>query len=170
MNCEHIKQLISPYLDQELSFEENEKFERHIHRCPECRELLEHMRSAQAALSEWPQLEVSPELHVRLAEIGATRKKTWFQLNFDVLFRPALQPVMAAFTVMLTLLSLFLMHPDREKIEQSLDRQLHIGYSKIQRLYVRAESFTDFLAVYKDNVVHSIKNITPKGDTEKNGG
>jgi anti-sigma factor RsiW len=169
MRCDQFHELLSPYLDRELSSEKREEFERHVDTCPDCAALLAQVQEAQAAMSAWPEMEVSPSLEARLLKIAAPRKKKSL-FNLDFFLRPSLQPVMAAFTIVLTLVSLFLLHPDREQLQQSLDRQFHIGVSKIERLFVQAESFTDFLASYKDNVVHSIKNINPKGENEKNGG
>jgi hypothetical protein len=170
VRCEQFQELLSPYLDRELSLEKRREFEQHAKKCPECAELLALMREAQSALSEWPEPEISPELKSRLLAIGPPQKKKKFFPDLDFILRPSLQPVMAAFTVVLTLLSLFLLHPDRERLQTSLDRQFHIGLSKIERLFVQAESFTDFLASYKNNVVYSINNINPKGKNEKNGG
>ncbi|MFO7865970.1 MAG: anti-sigma factor [Candidatus Aminicenantes bacterium] len=170
MKCDHMNKLLSPYLDRELSHQKNRELEKHLRECPECSGLLSHMREARSALSEWPQLEVSSGLRSRLLDIGPPQKKVKPFLNLDFWLRPSLQPAMAAFTIIMTLISLFLLHPGKERIEQSLDRQFHIGYSKIQRLYVRAESHADFLAAYKNNFVNTIKNINLTGVDGNNGG
>ncbi len=170
MTCDHFQELLSPYLDKELSCEKRQELESHLNACPECAELLSHIREARSALSTWPELEVSPKLHSRLMEIGPPGEKRKSFLNLDFFLRPSLQPVMAAFTIVLTLISLFLLHPDKGKIQHTVDRQFHIGFSKIERLFVQAESFTDFLAGYKNDVVYSIKNINPKKEKETNGG
>jgi anti-sigma factor RsiW len=45
MKRRHVKKMISPYLDGELSLDEKENFDSHIQSCASCREELEKTRS-----------------------------------------------------------------------------------------------------------------------------
>ncbi|MCK4263510.1 MAG: hypothetical protein KAX27_01080, partial [Candidatus Aminicenantes bacterium] len=86
-------------------------------------------------------------------------KKKRFKLSLDFLVRPSLQPIFTAATILLIMISFYIFHPNKNLIDKSIDRQIHLGFSKIGRLYAKAESFTDSLAEYKDNILVSIKNV-----------
>jgi len=164
MECEKIEELLSPYLEGELSSEEKREVEKHLKTCKSCSVLFSSMEETQESLADFPELEVSENLLNRLYSIPDKEKR--FKLNFDFLLRPSLQPVLAAATIVLTLISFYLFNPDKHQIDKSISRQIHLGYSKIETLYAKAESFADSLAEYKDNILVSLKKIKPLGGTE----
>jgi len=45
MKCSHVKRMISQYVDDELSLDENKDFDSHIQSCASCREGLEEIRA-----------------------------------------------------------------------------------------------------------------------------
>jgi hypothetical protein len=69
---------------------------------------------------------------------------------------------------LLVLVSFYVFHPERSAINRSIERQLHIGFSKVEKLYAEAESITHSLGEYKDNLLVSIKNLKPfRGNEDK---
>ncbi len=159
MECDRMEELISPYLDGDLSTAERQAMEVHLQDCAACRELLGLLREVNASLQTFPELEVNPDLHERLLAIP--ERKSRFRFGFDFLVRPALQPVLAAATVLLTVISFYAFSPQHSAINKSIERQFHMGYKKMGQLYTRAESFTSSLAGYKDNLVVAIQNKNP---------
>lgn len=167
MKCENIEELLSPYLEDELSSEEKEAVEKHLKTCESCSMFLSFMEETKESLADFPELEVSEDLLDRLYSIP--NKKRRFKLSlpsFDFLLRPSLQPVLAAATIVLIIISFYFFNPDKHFIDKSINRQIHLGYSKIERLYAKAESFTDSLGEHKDNILVSLKNIKLLRGTE----
>ena len=166
MECERIEQLLSPYLEDELSQENRQAVESHIRSCHSCAELLSLMKETTETLSSFPELDVSEGLTEKLYDLPQKRKR--FKFIIDILLRPSFQPIMAAATVLLVLISFYMFHPERSAINRSIERQLHIGFSKVEKLYAEAESITHSLGEYKDNFLVSIKNLKPfRGNEDK---
>jgi predicted anti-sigma-YlaC factor YlaD len=159
MQCEHIEELLSPYLENELSLEQKQTVTAHLEACSDCRDLLSLMQEVSTSLTAFPEVEVSGELQNRLYAIP--EKKTRFRLNLDFLIRPSLQPIMAAATVMLTVVSFYAFNPSRGDINKAVEKQFHTGYQKIGKLYAQAESFTNSLAGQKDILIDTLKTKNP---------
>ncbi len=164
MKCEKIEELLSPYLDNDLSLAEKNAVVEHLKTCPSCSELLSFLKESQESLTDFPQLELSENLLDRLYAIPSKKKR--FKFSLDFLLQPSLQPVFAAATILMIIVSFYLYNPDRKFIEKSIDRQVHLGYSKIERMYAKVESFTDSLDAYKDDILVSLKNANPFGGNE----
>ena len=156
MECKHIEDLFSLYLEGELDSKEKESVDLHMDSCPGCRELLSLIKETNEALGLLPEIEVSPQLKSRLYEIPVQKKR--FSFKLDVLLRPALQPVFAGATVFLMLISFYAFHPDRILINKTINREIHKGYSKIGQLYTQAESFAVSLFDQTDTLLDSLKN------------
>ncbi|MFQ6109264.1 MAG: anti-sigma factor family protein [Candidatus Aminicenantales bacterium] len=165
MECERIEDLLSPYLEDELTPEERNAVETHLSVCQSCSELLSFMRKTKEDLAQFPELDVSDHLLSRLSSIPAQKKR--FRLRWDFVLRPSLQPILAAATVLIVMVSLYFFTPYRENINQSVDRKVHRGYSKIERLVAEAESFTSSLGAYKDEILVSFKRVNPFGGNEE---
>jgi len=164
MKCERIEELLSPYLEDELDPEERRATESHLRTCQSCAALLSFMKKTKESLASFPELELSDGLFDRLYTIP--EKKRRFQINLDFLLQPTLQPILAAATILMMMISFYLFNPNRQNINNSVNRQVHLGYSKIEKLYAKAESFTDNLGAYKDNVLVSLEKINPFGGNE----
>lgn len=156
MICERIKELLSAFLEGELGQTEKALVEIHLAGCPDCAALLAILARTQEALAGFPELEISPDLQARLAAIPERKKK--FSLSLDFVLKPSLQPVFAAATIFLTLLSFYLFNPDKKNIDRAIDLKIHSGYSQVERLYAKAGSFTDRLGDTADNVLGSVKS------------
>ncbi len=155
MDCRHIEDLFSLYMEDELSPKERESVELHLDSCPECRELFALIKETNKALSVFPEIDVSAQLKSRLYEIPIQKKR--FSFKLDVLLRPALQPVFAGATIFLMLISFYAFHPDRKTINKTINRELHKGYSKVGQLYTQAESFAVSLFDQTDTLLASLK-------------
>ena len=167
MKCEKIEELLPPYLEDELSPEEKRAVEKHLKTCENCSMLFSFMEESRESLADFPEMELSEDLLDRLYSIPSKKRK--FKLSFpsfDFLLRPALQPVLAAATIVLIIISFYFFNPDKSLIDKSINRQIHLGYSKIERLYAKAESFTDSMGEHKDNILVSLNNIKLFGGTE----
>ncbi len=165
MKCEKIEELLSPYMEDELSLEEKKLVEEHLEGCKDCRLLLSSLEEERRALSDFPELELSERLLDRLGSIPVKKKR--FRLSFDFLLNPSLQPVLTAATILLILISFYAFNPNRKAIDKSIDRQIHFGLNKVEKLYAKAESFTSSLGEYKDNILVSLKNMKIFGGTKE---
>ncbi len=159
MGCEHIEELLSLFLEGELAHEERQSVESHIRDCPTCEELLSLLRETKESLSSFPELDVSESLTEKLYDVPVKKKR--FGFVFDFLLKPSVQPIMAAVAVVCVLVSFYAFHPERAAINREIDRQFHIGISKVTKLYAEAESLTQSLGEYKDNFLVSLKNLNP---------
>jgi hypothetical protein len=157
MTCERIEELLSPYLEQDLGDEEKRLVDIHLEDCPDCRRLLAALTETRAALNGFPELEISGSLRERLLAIPG--KKRRFSLSFDFLLKPSLQPVFAAAAVFMTLVSFYLFGPYKTAIDRTVDQKIHHGYSRVEKLYVKAGSFRDRLEARKDTLLVSLKNL-----------
>jgi hypothetical protein len=156
MNCERIEELLFSYLEDELSPAEKNFVETHLAACQECALLYSASKETREALSGFPEVEVGESLMSKLYAIPEKKKK--FSFSLDFLLKPSLQPIFAALTVFLTIMSFYLFNPDKKYIDRSINQKIHLGYSQVEKLYAKAESWTDRLDDYKDNVLGSLKN------------
>jgi len=159
MECKHYEKLLSPYLENSLPLDERKTVKAHLDICQDCRNLLGFIQETIKSLSDFPEVEVTDDLFNRLRQIP--EKKNRFKLRFDFLLRPSLQPILAAATILLSLFSFYAFNPNRDQINRSVNRQMHLGFSKIEKLYAQAESFTNSLGEYKDDIIVSLKNLSP---------
>jgi len=164
MVCDKIQNLLSPYVDGELTPEAKAEVDAHLSSCRECAELLSLLKIATASLAAFPEVEPSPDLKARLYAIPDRKKK--FRFSLDFLVKPALQPVFAAATVLLIIFSFYMFGPYKNDIDKSVNRQIHRGYSQIERLFSKAGSVTDSLGAYANDVLVSLKKINPLGKDE----
>lgn len=166
MTCERFGELLSAYLEGELSGEEKRAMDAHLGLCPACAELLSLFRETQEALTGFPEMEPGPSLMARLYAIP--EKRGFFKAVSDFVLRPSLQPVYAAFTVLFIAISFVFFLPQGRGIQKAINRQLHLGYSQVEKIYANAGSVTDELGSLKNTVVDSFKTLNPlKGQEDK---
>ena len=165
MACERIEGLLTAYLDGDLSAGEKALVDEHVRICADCASLLSYMRATAESLSAFPEIEPSLSLREKLYAIPARKKK--FRLALDFMLKPSLQPIFAAATVFLIIFSFYMFNPDKNLIDKALSRQFHRSYSRFEKLYAGAGSFTDSLGSYVDNVIVSLKKINPLGRNEE---
>jgi len=132
--------------------------------CKDCSLLFSYIRETRESLTGFPEVEPSKNLMDRLYSIPDKKKK--FKLSFDFLFHPSLQPLLAAITILVMVISFYSLSPDRNRINKSIIRQAHLSYSKVGKLYARAETFVDTMGEHKDNILVSIKNTNLFGGNE----
>lgn len=161
MVCEKIQELLSPYLDGDLTRQERADVDAHLAACPECAKILALLQTATESLASFPEIELSGGLKAKLYAIPDRKKK--FRFSLDFLVKPALQPVLTAATAFLILFSFYMFGPYKRDIDKTFNRQIHAGYSQLERLYAKAGSLTDSLGSYADNVLDSLKKINPLG-------
>ena len=164
MTCDRIEELLTAYADGELASDVRADIERHLKACPDCAALLSSLRSADSALAGFPEIEPPADLREKLYAIPARRK---FRFALDVLLRPALQPVFAAAALMLTLFTFYMFSPAKGEINKAVNRQFHLGFSRIEKLYAKAGSLTDSLGGFADNVLVSLKKANPLGKSDE---
>jgi anti-sigma factor RsiW len=156
MKCEQIEELMSPYIEDELTAEDRKVVADHLKMCPDCASLLSLLQETTESLSVFPKVGVSEDLMAKLYAIPQTKRK--FKLSFGFLLKPSLQPILAAATVLMTLISFYTFHPDKATIDKTINRQFHQGYRKVGSLYSKAESFASSLGQHKESILDSIKN------------
>jgi len=166
MTCRQFEELLSSYLEGELAAAEKKEFEAHLASCSACAELFSAFRETQEALSGFPEAEPRPALMDRLYVIP--ERKRFFKPVFGFLTRPDLQPVFAALSVLFVAVSFIFFAPQGRGVQKAIDRQVHLGYNQVEKLYARAGSVTDELGSLKTTVVDSIKTLNPlKGQEDK---
>lgn len=161
MTCERVEELLSAYLEGELGAAERAEVERHLAACPACAELLVELREVTGAMASFPEAEPSPALMARLYGIPERKagRRKWFRPVFDYLTRPALQPVYAAFTVLLLVMSFVLYLPEGQAVRKKLDIQFHRGLGTFEKLYAEAGSIKGELGEFTGNVIRSFKSL-----------
>jgi anti-sigma factor RsiW len=156
MNDVHIEELLSAYLEGGLDESRAADVGRHLASCPDCSLLLEAMKDVREALGALPEVDPSPAL---LRKLYAIPEKRRFRLVPDFLLRPSLQPVFAGATAVLIFVSFLAFSPGGRTFQKSVSLQLHVGYSKVERLYARAGALTDEMGSYKETILSSLKNV-----------
>jgi predicted anti-sigma-YlaC factor YlaD len=164
MTCERIEELLSAYLEGGLSPTDKALVDGHLAVCPDCVDLLAVLKRTANALAGFPELEVSPSLQARLIAIPERKKK--FSLTLDFLLKPSLQPVFAAATIFMTLLSFYLFNPDKRNIDRAIDLKIHTGYSQAEKLLAKAGSFKDRVGDTAENVFVTVKSWKVFGGNE----
>jgi anti-sigma factor RsiW len=170
MTHERIEELLSAYIEGELAAGEKAEVEAHLAGCAECAGLAALMRETLAAAAAFPEVEPSPELLAGLYAIPEMRpaKKRLLQPVFDWLARPALQPVYAAATGLLIVLSFVLFHPEGRGIRKAIDVQFHRGIGTVEKLYADAGGLKGEIKAVSANVVKSFNTLgLLKGDEKK---
>jgi predicted anti-sigma-YlaC factor YlaD len=157
MNETHAADLLSEYLEGGLGGPRKAEVETHLAGCPECASLLEAMRDARDALASLPELEPSPDLLRKLYAIPERKKR--FRLVRDFLLRPALQPVFAGATGLMIFLSFLIFTPAGRTLQKDINRQVHAGYGRIERLYVKAGAIPDKIGAGKENLLGSLRSV-----------
>ncbi|MBE3559040.1 MAG: PD40 domain-containing protein [Ktedonobacteraceae bacterium] len=66
MNCEHVREMLSAYLDNALFSEERESVAVHLQSCQACNAILADYRRFDTLLSELPRVSPDPSLHMRI--------------------------------------------------------------------------------------------------------
>jgi hypothetical protein len=156
MTCERIEELLSAYLEGGLSPADKALVESHLVVCSACGDLLAVLKRAEKALAGFPELEISPSLQARLIAIPERKKK--FSFTLDFLLKPSLQPVFAAATIFMTLLSFYLFNPDKRNIDRAIDLKIHSGYNQAEKFISKAGSFKDRVGDTAENVFMTVKN------------
>ena len=156
MNDAHIEELLSACLEGGLDESRAADVGRHLASCPDCGLLLEAMKDVREALGALPEVDPSPDL---LRKLYAIPEKRRFRLVPDFLLRPSLQPVFAGATALLVFISFLAFSPGGRTFQKSVNRQLHVGYSKVEKLYAKAGSMTDEMGSYKETILGSLKNV-----------
>lgn len=164
MTCERFEELLSAYLEGELGAGERAEMDAHLAACAACAEFYAIFRESQEALAGFPEAEPGPELMARLYAIP--EKKRFFKPVFRFLVRPDLQPVLAALSVLFIAVSFVFTAPQGRGIRKAIDRNLHLGYSEVEKLYAKAGSLTDELGSIKTTVADSIKTLDPRKGQE----
>jgi len=164
MTCERFEELLSAYFEGELGAAERTEMDAHRAGCASCAELFSVFSETQDALAGFPEAEPSPDLMARLYAIP--EKKRFFKPVFQFLLRPDLQPVFAALSVLVIAVSFVFSAPQGRGIRKALDRQIHLGYNEVEKLYAKAGSLTDELGSLKSTVADSIKTLDPRKGQE----
>ncbi|HOW86344.1 MAG TPA: zf-HC2 domain-containing protein [Candidatus Aminicenantes bacterium] len=166
MTCERIEELLSAYLEGELAPAERAEVEGHLAACPACAEFAGLMREALAAAASFPEVEPSPALVARLYEIPdrARARKSPARTVLEWLTRPSLQPVYAAATAFLVILTFVLFHPEGRDVRKKLDIGLHRGVGAVEKLWADAGTIKGQIGAFTGDVIKSFNTLGLLGD------
>jgi predicted anti-sigma-YlaC factor YlaD len=157
MNGTHAEELLSDYIEGALDGPRKAEIEAHLAGCPECASLFAAMRDTRDALASLPEIEPSPGLLHRLYAIPERKRK--FGLVRDFLLRPSLQPVFAGATGLLVFISFLAFTPAGHTVQKGFNRQIHAGYGRIERLYVKAGAIPDRIGAGSENLLGSLRSV-----------
>jgi len=167
MNCKKVGRLLPLFAEGELGAEDRRGVESHLAGCPDCRRLVDCLRRAEKGLATFPDLEVSPALLGRLKAIPRAEQKkakseirTAGRLGF-LRLRPSLQPILAGTFLLLVFASAMVFTPAGGRLLKTLDRQFHLGYSSVEKLYAGVERLADSLNSKKEEIIVAIKSTSP---------
>ncbi|MEN6560683.1 MAG: zf-HC2 domain-containing protein [Acidobacteriota bacterium] len=168
MTCERIEELLSAYLEGELGPAGKAEVEAHLAACPACAEFAGLMKEGLEAAAGFPEIEPSPALVARLYAIPekARERKSAARTVFDWLTRPSLQPVYAAATAVLIVLSFVLFHPEGQGIRKRIDVGLHRGIGTVEKLWADAGTLKGQVGALTGNVIKSFNTLGLLGDKE----
>jgi anti-sigma factor RsiW len=160
MTCRRIETHLAPYRQGILAARKRTIVEAHLARCPECARLLALLEETDRALAAFPQPRVSDRLRQRLY---ALPRRTDEKTKPARAFFPRLvrQPLFVPAAVMVLAVTIFVTNPNRDTILRSLNRQVHLGFSKVEKIYAQAGSVLDKLNAYKEDALVSLKSINP---------
>ncbi|MBN2198259.1 MAG: zf-HC2 domain-containing protein [Candidatus Aminicenantes bacterium] len=165
MRCKDVEKLLPGYLENNLRAEEKARISFHLSRCPACTGCLELLKRTDAALAGIGDLDPGPALMARLQAVPSTAAP---RRRFSVfVFKPAIQPVLAGAFLVTAFIAVLAFTPVGGRMIKTLNRQMHAGYSKITRLYARAESIADSLGGAREQVIVSLENLPPLGGDQR---
>ncbi|MBM3295427.1 MAG: hypothetical protein FJY82_13035 [Candidatus Aminicenantes bacterium] len=159
MRCDRVQDLLPAYTENDLAAADRSLVEGHCGSCPDCAAWLAALREADGALAGFPEVEPGPALLERLYRLPSETVRRRPVLEFFL--RPSLQPVFTAAAVLMTLLSLYFLNPDRRAFDRTVVRQFHRGLSRVEKLYVGAGAVTDSLGAYAGSVFTALKAMNP---------
>lgn len=124
MNCSKIEELLSPYIDGELSRDEIIRVERHILECKNCEELLKDFQLIKEKVRgiEIPQ----PSLRIKKKIIGYARPRNYF---LRIIFSASLLTGLGALLVL------------------TLGHQPYIAEEKPKEYYIMKEERTPYMEI-----------------------
>jgi len=157
MTCQRIEELLSDYLEGALPAAERAAFEAHLAVCPGCAALANAMKDTMAAAASFPEVEPSPALFARLYAIPEEKRErpSLVRPIFEWLTRPALQPVYAALTAFIAILTFVMFHPEGQGIRKKINVGLHRGIGTVEKLYADAGVIKGQVGALAGNVVKS---------------
>ena len=77
MNCETLEELISAYVDGEVTEEERQTVEQHVASCASCRAALQDFSTAQTLLRTLPVLDAPQGFRQRVTERVEQKSRSW---------------------------------------------------------------------------------------------
>lgn len=165
MTCRKIADFLPSYLEGALALPGKKAVEAHLAACPDCRRLLGFLKETDAALAGFPEVEVSRGLMRKLyavPRLKAEPKPSLLGFFPKLICQPAFLPVAAVLLAMV----MFVTNPHRDAVLKTLNRQVHLGFNKVEKVYAQAGSLLDKLNSYKEDALVSLRRINP---LDKNG-
>jgi len=162
MNCREFREIFSDYLEGTLEERLRLEADEHLARCADCSALVERAGANIRLLSGLPDLDPGDDLLKKLYSIAGPPEKTAWQRVFDFLGRPSVQPLLTALTVLMIFFTFLAGHPDGKALRKSFNRELHEGYSQIERLYAKTGKFTSEVGNMAGSVFGTLKTLKPE--------
>jgi len=148
MKCKEFEEILSFYIEGEISDKIKIDFEKHLRECSKCKELFNSIIDTQKILSNFPELEINENL------IQGILRKTKPKKGISVIV-PYLEPALAILAALIIITSLLL--PHSQKIYLEVEKRVYSIYGEIKEIEVKGESLKGVLMGYKENLVDSLK-------------
>jgi hypothetical protein len=183
MDCAHIEQRLSEYLESTLSAEERAQVAKHLKSCPHCTALLEEMRSAVALCRKYPVLEMEPDLveKILLRTSGRPRTRSFRERFEQYLLRPLLTPRFAVGTGLATVFLILTVHMlvprmsvawshfSPPGILQLMDRGVQSLYGQGLKVYEKKNEWQAQFRYFKNTVVNKMRFMIEKMEVPVEG-
>jgi len=189
MECPHVEERLSEYLERSLPAQDMAAIAEHLHECDGCSALLNEMRSIVATCKAFPRLEADPALieRILLRTSGKPRTRTWGELLRQYVVGPLLTPrfaVGATLAVLFLALAVNLMLPrmsvvasilsPRELVSQ-MDKGVQRIYSQGLKAYDKKNEWQAQFTFFKNNVFNKLGfmieqlDVPVEGNKKKSG-
>ncbi|MFH1574277.1 MAG: zf-HC2 domain-containing protein [Acidobacteriota bacterium] len=183
MECRHIQEHLSEYLERCLPGEEAERVAAHLHECGDCASVLEEMRSVLALCRSFPIYEPDADVldRILLKTSGRRRTRTMRELLDQFVLRPMLTPRFAMGAVLATLFLVLVanfMLPRMTTVAASLspgelfrmmDRGVQQIYGEGLKLYDKQNEWQEQFTFFKNNLFNRLGIMIERLDVPVEG-
>ncbi len=157
MICKDFENILSNYLEKNLSEEERCEARLHLAACRPCRRLLEDVSWVRTQCEEFPALNPPVHLKRKILESTTFQKQQWKTseiLLIPIAWKKAPFAYALSFVIMIVLIASLLFNaPDLLK---GANKQMHQLYSSGVKFYYETEKLREDLAVLKEDLPNRI--------------
>jgi hypothetical protein len=183
MDCAHIEERLSEYVESSLSEKEMAEIRLHLNSCRNCSDLIDEMHSLVISCQNYPSLEIDLDLleNILLRTSGRPRTRSFREQFYQYLVQPLMTPRYAAGASLIVLflaLTITFVQPHLSSSVSSVstlnllsmvDRGMQQVYSKGLKAYDLKNEWLDELAFFKNNTINKMRFMLERLDVPVEG-